>query len=124
MGDVRHGGVDVHSLLRAMWVNFRAHHVMQGGSTITQQTAKIVFLNPKRTYARKLEELFDAEGRYLYASPSYARVLGVAPDDLIGRRSPELIHPEELQLVQTSFLRALAGERVSIVARLRRHACL
>ncbi|MFL6689261.1 MAG: transglycosylase domain-containing protein [Alphaproteobacteria bacterium] len=56
-----HGGVDVHSLLRAMWVNFRAHHVMQGGSTITQQTAKIVFLNPKRTYARKLEELFDAE---------------------------------------------------------------
>jgi penicillin-binding protein 1A len=56
-----HGGIDVHGLLRAMWVNFRAHHVVQGGSTITQQTAKIVFLSPKRTYARKLEELFDAE---------------------------------------------------------------
>ncbi|MBV9571467.1 MAG: PBP1A family penicillin-binding protein [Alphaproteobacteria bacterium] len=55
-----HGGIDMHGLLRAMWINFRAGHVVQGGSTITQQTAKIVFLNPKRTYARKLEELFDA----------------------------------------------------------------
>jgi penicillin-binding protein 1A len=56
-----HGGIDTTGLLRAMWVNFRAGHVVQGGSTITQQTAKIVFLNPKRTYARKVEELFDAE---------------------------------------------------------------
>jgi penicillin-binding protein 1A len=55
-----HGGIDIHGLLRAMWVNFRAHHVVQGGSTITQQTAKIVFLNPKRTYARKVQELVDA----------------------------------------------------------------
>ncbi|HEX3653748.1 MAG TPA: PBP1A family penicillin-binding protein [Rhizomicrobium sp.] len=56
-----HGGIDIHGLLRAMWVNFRAHHVVQGGSTITQQTAKVVFLNPKRTYQRKVQELFDAE---------------------------------------------------------------
>lgn len=55
-----HGAVDVHGLLRALWVNFHAHHVVQGGSTITQQTAKIVFLNPKRTYQRKVQELFDA----------------------------------------------------------------
>jgi penicillin-binding protein 1A len=53
-------GLDVRGLLRALWVNFRAGHVVQGGSTITQQTAKIVFLNPKRTYSRKLEELLDA----------------------------------------------------------------
>ncbi len=53
-------GLDVRGLLRALWVNFRAGHVVQGGSTITQQTAKILFLNPKRTYSRKLEELFDA----------------------------------------------------------------
>ena len=53
-------GIDVRGLVRALWTNFRAGHVVQGGSTITQQTAKIVFLNPKRTYSRKLEELFDA----------------------------------------------------------------
>jgi penicillin-binding protein 1A len=35
--------------------------VVAGGSTITQQTAKIVFLNPQRTLARKFEELIDAE---------------------------------------------------------------
>jgi penicillin-binding protein 1A len=57
----QHGGIDIRGLVRAMWTNFRAHHVVQGGSTITQQTAKIVFLSPKRTYARKLEELVDAE---------------------------------------------------------------
>ena len=33
---------------------------VQGGSTITQQTVKIVFLNQERTLARKLEELIDA----------------------------------------------------------------
>ncbi|HEX3429811.1 MAG TPA: PBP1A family penicillin-binding protein [Rhizomicrobium sp.] len=53
-------GIDVRGLLRAMWMNFRAGHVVAGGSTITQQTAKIVFLSPKRTFARKYEELVDA----------------------------------------------------------------
>jgi len=53
-------GIDVRGLLRAMWMNFRAGHVVAGGSTITQQTAKIVFLSPKRTFTRKYEELIDA----------------------------------------------------------------
>src|SRR5271154_586718 len=53
-------GISVSGLLRAAVKNFRAGHVVAGGSTITQQTAKIVFLNPKRTYARKYEELLDA----------------------------------------------------------------
>jgi penicillin-binding protein 1A len=53
-------GIDVRGLMRAMWMNMRAGHVVAGGSTITQQTAKIVFLSPKRTFARKYEELIDA----------------------------------------------------------------
>jgi penicillin-binding protein 1A len=53
-------GISMSGLLRAAIKNFRAGHVVAGGSTITQQTAKIVFLNPKRTYARKYEELLDA----------------------------------------------------------------
>ncbi|HLY06031.1 MAG TPA: PBP1A family penicillin-binding protein [Rhizomicrobium sp.] len=53
-------GIDVRGLLRAAWMNFRAGHVVAGGSTITQQTAKIVFLSPRRTFARKYEELIDA----------------------------------------------------------------
>jgi PAS domain S-box-containing protein len=66
-----------------------------------------------------LVSLFDAEGRYLYASPSYAHVLGVEPSKLVGQRSPELVHEEDLPLLQAAFLRALDGETVSLVARLR-----
>ncbi|MGH6875738.1 MAG: transglycosylase domain-containing protein, partial [Rhizomicrobium sp.] len=53
-------GIDIRGLVRALWMNFRAGHVVAGGSTITQQTAKIVFLTPTRTFSRKYQELLDA----------------------------------------------------------------
>ncbi len=53
-------GFDVRGLARAAIANFRAGHVVAGGSTITQQTAKIVFLSQERTFNRKFEELLDA----------------------------------------------------------------
>ncbi len=52
-------GIDVKGLLRAVYLNLRAGHVVAGGSTITQQVAKIVFLTPQRTFARKFAELLD-----------------------------------------------------------------
>jgi len=55
-----HNGIDIRGLMRAMWVNFRAHHVVAGGSTITQQTAKIIFTSQERTFSRKMAELMDA----------------------------------------------------------------
>ena len=55
-----HGGFSVRGLARALWTNWRAGHTVQGGSTITQQTGKIVFLSQDRTMSRKLEELVDA----------------------------------------------------------------
>ncbi len=66
-----------------------------------------------------LVSLLDADGKYVYASPSYARVLGLAPDDIVGRQSPEIVHPEDMPVLQAAFLRALAGETVSAVGRLR-----
>jgi penicillin-binding protein 1A len=51
-----HYGVDPIGLLRAAWTNLRAGHVVQGGSTITQQLAKNVFLTPERTLSRKIQE--------------------------------------------------------------------
>ena len=62
-----HKGVDARGLLRALWVNFRAGRVAQGGSTITQQLVKNRLLDPKRTLARKLDEAWLAtlvEWRY------------------------------------------------------------
>ena len=51
-----HFGVDPRGLLRALSSNFRSGEVQQGGSTITQQLAKNLFLQPKRTISRKAEE--------------------------------------------------------------------
>ncbi|MBV9331066.1 MAG: PBP1A family penicillin-binding protein, partial [Alphaproteobacteria bacterium] len=53
-------GIDIRGLVRATLANIHAGHVVAGGSTITQQTAKIVFLNPERTFNRKFQELVDA----------------------------------------------------------------
>ena len=55
-----HLGVDPIGLLRASVRNMAAGGVVQGGSTITQQLAKNLFLKPDRTMARKLEEAIYA----------------------------------------------------------------
>jgi penicillin-binding protein 1A len=52
-----HNGVDVLGIARAMVANVRAGRMVQGGSTITQQVAKNVFLTPERTLKRKMQEL-------------------------------------------------------------------
>jgi penicillin-binding protein 1B len=51
-----HHGVDVLGVLRASWANLRAGHVVQGGSTLTQQLVKNYFLSDEQTFDRKLTE--------------------------------------------------------------------
>ncbi len=53
-----HFGVDVIGTLRAIVRNARADGVKQGGSSITQQVAKNLFLSPERTIRRKVNEAF------------------------------------------------------------------
>lgn len=55
-----HAGVNPVSIMRALIVNVRQGEVRQGGSTITQQLAKNVFLNADRTVKRKVQELLLA----------------------------------------------------------------
>ena len=55
-----HEGIDPRGLLRAMWRNFRAGGVVQGGSTITQQLAKTEFLTADRKIGRKVQEVILA----------------------------------------------------------------
>ncbi len=52
-----HPGIDLIGLARAGFTNLRAGHVVQGGSTITQQVAKNLFLTNARTFRRKVQEL-------------------------------------------------------------------
>ena len=55
-----HFGIDPSGLVRALTANARAGGVVQGGSTITQQLAKNLFLNNERTIERKVKEAFLA----------------------------------------------------------------
>ncbi len=55
-----HGVVDPIGILRAIWINLRAGGLRVGGSTISQQLAKNLFLNSDRTVRRKVRELLLA----------------------------------------------------------------
>ena len=52
-----HHGVNVFSILRAALADLRGHAHLQGGSTLTMQLARNLFLTPRRTMARKVEEI-------------------------------------------------------------------
>lgn len=52
-----HKGIDVRGLGRAMINNLRAGRMVEGGSTISQQLAKNLYLNANRTFKRKVQEL-------------------------------------------------------------------
>ena len=53
-----HSGIDVLALSRAIYINIKSGKVKQGGSTITQQLAKNLFLSNERSFERKFKELF------------------------------------------------------------------
>jgi len=63
----QHDGIDPVGIARAIVEDVRTGALGQGGSTITQQLAKLVFLSPERTVKRKLQELVlavELERRY------------------------------------------------------------
>ncbi|MBA2587062.1 MAG: PBP1A family penicillin-binding protein [Alphaproteobacteria bacterium] len=99
-----HFGVDPIGLGRAAFQNAMTGHVVQGGSTLTQQLAKNLFLSPNRTFERKMQEAMLAlylERRYtknqiltLYLNRVYfgAGVYGIeaASQKFFGKHASEL----------------------------------
>jgi penicillin-binding protein 1A len=71
----KHFGVDVRGIARAAYSNFRSGKVVQGGSTVTQQLAKLSFLTPERTLRRKVQEMFLA--LYLESTLSKEEILSL-----------------------------------------------
>ena len=51
-----HPGVDVIGILRALYKDIMARRIVEGGSTITQQLTKMLFLKPEKSVARKIKE--------------------------------------------------------------------
>ncbi|MBL6938878.1 MAG: PBP1A family penicillin-binding protein [Alphaproteobacteria bacterium] len=107
-----HFGLDPIGLGRAAVENMIAGHVRQGGSTLTQQLAKNLFLDPSRTFERKMQEAMLAlylESRYskdqiltLYLNRVYfgAGVYGIeaAAQRFFGK------HAEQLTLTEAAML--------------------
>jgi penicillin-binding protein 1A len=107
-----HFGIDPIGLARAAIGNMIAGHVVQGGSTLTQQLAKNLFLDPNRTFRRKLQEATLAlylESRYskdqiltLYLNRVYfgAGVYGIeaAAERFFGKPATKLTIPEAAML--------------------------
>jgi penicillin-binding protein 1A len=107
-----HFGIDPIGMMRAAGANMTSGHVVQGGSTLTQQLAKNLFLNPDRTYERKIQEALLAvylETRYtknqiltLYLNRVYfgAGVYGVeaAAQKFFGK------HAAEMSLTEAAML--------------------
>ena len=56
----RHKGIDYRALLRAVTAMLKNGEVTQGGSTITMQLARNVFLSQEKTWQRKIEEMYIA----------------------------------------------------------------
>jgi penicillin-binding protein 1A len=53
----KHGGVDYVAIGRALWRDIRAGQIVEGGSTITQQLVRNLYIGRKRTLRRKLKEV-------------------------------------------------------------------
>jgi penicillin-binding protein 1A len=72
-----HFGVDALGTFRAMVANLQANDVVQGGSSLTQQLAKNLFLSSERSFERKVKEAFialwlEARSRDSRRAPQYA----------------------------------------------------
>ena len=62
-----HFGVDPIGIARAIWQNYRRGRIVEGGSTITQQLTKVLFLTPDKSLERKMKEAvlaLELERRY------------------------------------------------------------
>jgi penicillin-binding protein 1A len=108
----RHLGFDPKATLRAFVANIKAGKVVQGGSTITQQTAKNIFRREKRSYMAKLKELMQAvllERKYtkqeileMYSNQffvnGYGKGLRIAAQYFFGKDA------EDLDLVEGAFI--------------------
>jgi len=114
-----HGGLDLRRIAAAFGANVKAGKVVQGGSTLTQQLAKNLFLSPKRTLTRKLREAAMAmalESRYTkeeilqaYLNTVYLGQDGSAGIHGVGRAAQHFFGTDvaNLDLAESALLVAL-----------------
>ena len=104
----KHPGVDVIGILRALYRDIKAGGIVEGGSTITQQLAKMLFLKPEKSITRKIKEAIlsiQIERKYtkdeilgLYLNQAYfgnrAYGIAAASEAYFGKSFKELTHAQ------------------------------
>ncbi|MCL5666905.1 MAG: PBP1A family penicillin-binding protein [Patescibacteria group bacterium] len=110
-----HGGISLPAIARAAWVNYRSDAIIQGGSTITQQVVKNIFLSRKKSFSRKIKEAVLAQrlegklpkndilGLYLNTVPYGRNTYGAeaASQSYFGKAA------KDLNLAESTYLAAL-----------------
>lgn len=110
-----HNGVDIASIFRAAFENWKAGRTVQGGSTLTQQLVKNLLLTPEQTIRRKAQEMRLAVE--LDARESKDEILALYLNRIfLGNRAYGLSgaaevyfdkSPEDLTLTEATFIAAL-----------------
>ena len=54
---LKHHGIDIFGLIRASIINLKNGFILEGGSTITQQASRLIFLNNELSFLRKIKEI-------------------------------------------------------------------
>ena len=111
----KHSGISLKAIMRAFMTDIKNLRIKQGGSTITQQLSKMLFLTPKRTFERKIKEIllsFSLEKKYskdeilaFYLNQIYLGNgnygVGMASDFYFGKE------PKDLSLDEAALLAGL-----------------
>lgn len=124
----KHEGFDPHQIERSLAIDMENGKLLRGGSTISQQLVKNLFLNRRRSLARKLQEAILTWR--LEANLSKKRILEVYLNIIelgdnhtygIAEASERWfgIAPADLSVRQTAFLAAMTPEPTSMSARIR-----
>ncbi len=110
-----HPGYDLTSIAEASEANAKGGRLKRGGSTITQQLAKNLFLSPERTFARKLRELLyavelDRELSKQRILELYLNIVEWGPD-IFGAEQAAKVYfdraPNRLRLEQAAWLASI-----------------
>jgi penicillin-binding protein 1B len=86
-----HIGIDVSAILRAAFANLRAGHTVQGGSTLTQQLVRSLFLSRDQNFTRKINEALMS--LLLEAHYDKGRILEAYVNDVfLGQQGDQAVH--------------------------------
>ena len=86
-----HIGIDVSAIARAAFANLRAGHTVQGGSTLTQQLVRNLFLSRDQNFTRKINEALMS--LLLEAHYSKGRILEAYVNDVfLGQQGGQAVH--------------------------------